>query len=97
VRASLTMPRLIAQMNSFKRAHCISAREYNVPYTHPHTVMSKKKSFESYPQRHITLSDEEWEQLKKHKEIYGGNWNKFIKHINQLLEGKEKQWTKNKE
>lgn len=37
------------------------------------------------------ISDEEWERFKENRRKLNFSWNLFIKHINNLLEGEEKQ------
>jgi len=54
-------------------------------------MSENKRRIQAYPTRSFTAEDEAWNTFKDHKEKHGGNWTQFIKYVNQLLEGKEKQ------
>ncbi len=40
------------------------------------------KDFEGYTIRHIRMSDEVWEELKRQKVESGKTWNNFVKSLN---------------
>jgi predicted CopG family antitoxin len=52
-------------------------------------IMAKRAQpkFERYPSRHLTISDEVWELLKKDKGKSGKTWTNYLKD---LLSGKNK-------